>query len=128
MEKEKYDIEFVLGNASQRSVWRMLTEPTALEEWFADKVSLEDETLFTFVWDNKALDAKMVLKKPMSQVRYSWLVEDNPDFYFEFKIHIQDLTGDMALHITDFADSLDKEDAIFLWENQIDLLKRRLGI
>ena len=128
MEKERYDLEFVLGNASHRSVWRMLTEPSALEEWFADKVSLEGDTHFTFVWDKKALYATLVLKKPMSQVRYSWLVEDNPDFYFEFKIHIQDLTGDMALHITDFADSHDKEDAIFLWENQIDLLKRRLGI
>lgn len=26
MKKERYDIEFVLGNASQRSLWRMLTE------------------------------------------------------------------------------------------------------
>lgn len=128
MKKEKYDLEFVLGNASQRSVWRMLTEPSALEEWFADKVLIEDETFFTFIWDKKALNAKMILKKPMSQVRYSWLVEDNPDFYFEFKINIQDLSGDMALEITDFADSSDKEDAIFMWENQVDLLKRRLGI
>jgi len=128
MRKEKYGLEFVLGNASQRSVWRMLTEPSALEEWFAEKVLLEDEKFFTFIWDKKALNAEMILKKPMSQVRYSWLVEDNPDFYFEFKINIQDLTGDMALEITDFANSSDKEDAIFMWENQVDLLKRRLGI
>lgn len=128
MKKEKYDIEFVLGNASQQSVWRMLTEPTALEEWFADKVLLEDETLYTFVWDEKELNAEMVLKKPMSHVRYSWLTEDNPDFYFEFKILIQDLSGDMALQVTDFAHLPEKEDAIFMWENQIDLMKRKLGI
>ena len=76
MKKERYDIEFVLGNASQRSLWRMLTEPTALQEWFADKVMLHDKTIFTFIWDKKAMNAEMVLKKPMTQVRYSWLLEE----------------------------------------------------
>lgn len=128
MKKEKYDIEFVLGNASQRSVWRMLTEPTALEEWFADKVLIEDETLYTFIWHKKKLNAEMVLIKPMFHVRYSWLNENNPDIYFEFKILIQDLSGDMALEVTDFASLHEKEDAVLMWENQIDLMKRKLGI
>ena len=128
MKKEKYNIEFVLGNASQKSLWRMLTDPIAMEEWFADSVRLEDETFYTFVWDDKAVVAEMVLKKPISQVRYSWLTDEKVDNYFEFNIHKLDLTGDMALEVTDFAYSLEKDDAVFLWENQIDLLKRRLGI
>ena len=128
MEKERYDIEYVLGNASQRSLWRMLTEPIALEEWFADKVLLHDKTLYTFIWDKKAINSEMTIKKPMSQVRYNWLMEDNLNSYFEFKLHKLDLTGDMALEITDFAYSLEKEDAILLWNSQIDELKRRLGI
>ena len=128
MEKEKYNIEFVLGNASQQSLWRMLTEPTALEEWFADKVNLKDEIFYTFTWDNKAVNAEIVLKKPISQVRYCWLTEDKSNSYFEFRLHKMDLTGGVALEITDFAYPNDKEDAIFLWETQIDELKRRLGI
>ena len=128
MKKERYDIEFVLGNASQRSLWRMLTDPIALEEWFADKVMLHDKTLFTFIWDKKAMNAEMVLKKPMTQVRFSWLIEENIDTYFEFKIHKQDLTGDMSLEVSDFAYAIDKEDSILLWQYQIDQLKRRLGI
>ena len=128
MKKERYDIEFVLGNASQRSLWRMLTDPIALEEWFADKVMLHDKTLYTFIWDKKAMNAEMALKKPMTQVRFSWLMEENIDTYFEFKIHKQDLTGDMSLEVSDFAYSMDKEDSILLWHYQIDQLKRRLGI
>ncbi|MDD2474556.1 MAG: START-like domain-containing protein [Dysgonamonadaceae bacterium] len=128
MEKEKYNIEFVLGNASQQSLWRMLTEPTALEEWFADKVNLEDEIFYTFTWNNKTTSAEMVLKKPISQVRYCWLTEDKSSSYFEFRLHKMALTGDIALEITDFACSSDKDDAVFLWENQIDELKRKLGI
>ena len=128
MKKEKFNIEFVLGNASQKSIWRMLTEPTSMEEWFADSVRLKDEIFYTFVWDNNPMVAEMVLRKPINQVRYSWLTDEINDSYFEFKIHKLDLTGDMALEVTDFAYSLDKEDAVFLWETQIDLLKRRLGI
>ena len=74
------------------------------------------------------MNAEMVLKKPMTQVRYSWLLEDTPNTYFEFKIHKQDLTGDMSLEVSDFAYSTDKEDSIMLWQYQIDQLKRRLGI
>src|SRR5690554_4879864 len=105
MNKEQYEIEFVLGNASQRSLWRMLTEPTALEEWFADEVKLQDGTFFTFVWDNEEMHAEMVLKKPMTHVRYCWMTKENPGTCFEFKIQVQDLTGDMSLQITDFAHS-----------------------
>lgn len=128
MKKERYDIEFVLGNASQRSLWRMLTDPLALEEWFADKVMLHNKTLFTFIWDKKAMNAEMVLKKPMTQVRYCWVMEESLNTYFEFKIHKQDLTGDMALEVSDFAYAIDREDSILLWQYQIDQLKRRLGI
>ena len=128
MKKEKYNIEFLLGNASQKSLWRMLTEPTAMEEWFADSVKMKDESFYTFIWDDKPMEAEMVLKRPIDHVRYCWLAEERADSYFEFKIHKLDLTRVIALEVTDFAYPDDKDDAIFLWENQIDLLKRRLGI
>ena len=128
MKKEKYTIEFVLGNASQKSLWRMLTDPTAMEEWFADKVKLSDGSFYTFIWDENVHETEMVLKKPMDQVRFNWLAADRADVYFEFRIHKLELSRVIALEVTDFALAEDKEDAIFLWENQIDLLKRKLGI
>ena len=128
MKKEKYSVEFVLGNASQKSLWRMLTDPIAMEEWFADKVKLEDGNFYTFIWGKNAQQAEVVIKKPIDQVRYSWLATDKNDVYFEFKIHKLELSRVIALEITDFALAEDIDDAIFLWENQIDLLKRKLGI
>ena len=128
MKKEKYSVEFVLGNASQKSLWRMLTDPIAMEEWFADKVKLEDGNFYTFIWGKNAQQAEVVIKKPIDQVRYSWLAADKNDVYFEFKIHKLELSRVIALEITDFALAEDIDDAIFLWENQIDLLKRKLGI
>lgn len=128
MKKEKYSIEFVLGNASQKSVWRMLTEPTAMEQWFADSVKQKDDSFYTFKWGDNAQEAEIVLKKPIDQVRYSWLAADRADVYFEFRIHKLELSRVIALEVTDFALAEEKDDAIFLWENQIDLLKRKLGI
>ena len=128
MNKEKYNIEFVLGNASQKSLWRMLTDPIAMEEWFADSVKMKDDNFYTFIWNDKGIEAERVLKKTLEHVRYNWLSADRAGAYFEFKIHKLELSRVIALEVTDFALEDEKEDAIFLWENQVDLLKRKLGI
>ena len=44
-----------------------------------------------------------------------------------FRINVEELTGDVALIITDFAGPEEKEDAIYLWDSQIAELKHLLG-
>ena len=48
--------------------------------------------------------------------------------YQKFRINIEELTGDLALIIVDFAEPEEKEDSIYLWDSQINDLKRLLGI
>ena len=51
MTKEKFHIEFVMGNATQTSLWRMISQPDGLSEWFADKVTMdESEKIYTFFY------------------------------------------------------------------------------
>ncbi|HHW81397.1 MAG TPA: hypothetical protein GX746_06880 [Bacteroidales bacterium] len=128
MNKEKYSIEFVLGNASQQSLWRMLTDSTMMEEWFADKVKIKDGKFYKFVWEDTFQEVEQTINRPISQVRYNWLAEDRVDTYFEFKIHTMELSNEIALEVIAFATPDEKDDAIFLWETQIGLLKRKLGI
>ena len=128
MNKEKYSIEFVLGNASQQSLWRMLTDSTMMEEWFADKVKIKDGKFYKFVWEDTFQEVEQTINRPISQVRYNWLAEDRVDTYFEFKIHTMELSNEIALEVIAFATPDEKDDAIFLWETQIGLLKRNLGI
>ena len=40
---------------------------------------------------------------------------------------VEPLTGDVSLYITDFADEDDVEDAVELWNKQMDILHRNLG-
>jgi uncharacterized protein YndB with AHSA1/START domain len=129
MEKEKFHIEFVMGNVSQNSLWRMVSMPDGLSEWFADEVSFDEDTnQYLFRWSKSEDVALVQFSKPMNAIRFRWLDEDQETAYFEFALHKLELTGDMTLEITDFAEPDEKSDAITLWETQVDELKRRLGI
>ena len=123
----KLELEYTL-NCSPKVLFSWLSTPEGLEEWFADKVVV-DKDLFTFTWDETESKARLSALKENKFVRFEWLgKEDEETNYFEFKIMVQELTSDVALIITDFADPEEKEDAVFLWDTQIGDLKRILGI
>lgn len=126
MTKEKFHIEYVFDKVSRRSLWNHLTTPPGLSSWFADDVSI-NQSVYTFKWDRDEQEAEVLAVKPEVSVRYHW-VDEEDDCYFEFKIHTIELTGATALEITDFAEPDEKEDAIGLWDSQVDMLKRTLGI
>ncbi|MDR0421521.1 MAG: hypothetical protein LBH72_00715 [Proteiniphilum sp.] len=129
MLKEKFHIEFLMGNATQSSLWRMVSQIDGLSEWFADEVSMDEtETVYKFTWGKTVNEARIISRKPQSNIRYGWLDGEGKELYFEFQLRKLDLSGSMTLEITDFAEPGEKGDAIALWEFQIDEMKRRLGI
>ena len=128
MLQEKFHIEFLMGNASQSSLWRMISQIDGLSEWFADEVAMNDkESVYTFTWGKSESKAEIVQSKPQVSIRYRW-INDDESVYFEFRLRKLDLSGDMTLEVTDFAEPDDKGDAITLWESQIEEMKRRLGV
>src|SRR5690606_38275172 len=129
MPKEKFLIEFLMGNATLSSLWRMVSQIDGLSEWFADEVTMDEtENIYTFKWGKSQNQAIIVNQKTLTSIRYRWIDEEEEPSYFEFAIHKLDLSGQMTLEITDFAEPDEKGDAIALWETQVDELKRRLGI
>ncbi|MFT4072828.1 MAG: START-like domain-containing protein [Dysgonamonadaceae bacterium] len=124
---EKFHIEFVLGKISVISLWNMISTADGLNGWFADKVTITDDIKYTFTWNKSDSIALMISQKPSSFIRFQWEEREDPATYFEFRIHIMELSKDITLEITDFADHEDKADAIFLWESQMEILKRKLG-
>lgn len=127
MKKEKFHIEYVFDKVSRRSLWNHVTTPPGLSSWFADDVSIENN-IYIFRWNKDEQEAELLTLRPEVSVRYRWMDDENKDSYFEFKIHTIELTGSTALEITDFAEPDEKEDAIDLWDSQIDMLKHTLGI
>ena len=122
----KFELEYTL-NCSPKVLFPRLSTPEGLNEWFADDVNADGD-LFTFIWNNSESKARLAALKDNKMVRFEWLTIENEDEnYFEFRININELTGDMALIIFDFAEPEEKEDSVFLWDSQIADLKRLLG-
>ena len=127
MKKDKFHIEYVLDKVSKRSLWNHLTTPHGLSSWFAKDVDVNGN-IYTFTWDKSEQEkARLIAMKQGVYIRFSWL-EENDGSYFEFRIHTVELTGIVALEITDFAEPSEIADTISIWDLQVDELKRTLGV
>lgn len=125
----KVELEFNF-NTSPSILFNRLSTPSGLSEWFADDVNL-DGNIFTFIWDKSENRAELIGIKENKYVRFRWI--DNSDLeddnnYFEFRITPDELTGGVALYVTEFIQDDDTEDAVSLWNYQIAELKRNLGV
>ncbi|MDY6802026.1 MAG: START-like domain-containing protein [Bacteroidota bacterium] len=123
--KNKFELEYSL-NSSPKILYARLVTPAGLSEWFADDININGD-IYTFIWNGAEQSAKLLTKKENKLVRYQW-TEEEEDTYFEFKIRKDDLTGEVALVITDFAEEDEKDDSIDLWDSQIAELKHTLGL
>jgi hypothetical protein len=71
--------------------------------------------------------ARLISMKEDHHVRFRWVDMYEPVF-FEFRIEVDELTGDLALIITDFAeDDVAVDSAKLLWKSQIEALFHVLG-
>ena len=121
-----YHLEYPV-KTSINILFERLSTISGLSEWFADDVNIDRQGIYTFTWEGSSQQAKLIGKKKGQFVRFQWL-DSVEDEYFEFKIQIDDLTADVSLIVTDFADDHEeKEDAINLWDTQIEVLKNIIG-
>ncbi len=124
--RSKFELEYQL-NCSPRVLFSRLNTPEGLGEWFAEKVDADGD-LFTFSWNNSESRARLSGLKENKLVRFEWVgMENEGSNYFEFRINIEELTGALALIISDFAEEEEQKDIISLWDSQITDLKRLLG-
>ncbi len=124
-DKIKFELEFPI-HASPQLLFQYISTPSGLSEWFADNVNSRGE-LFTFIWDDSEEDAKLLSKKSGERVKFKWLNEDDSKAFFEIRIQVDDITKDVSLMVTDFAEDDEIEETKMLWENQISSLKQVLG-
>ena len=126
-DKIKYEIEFVV-HASPALLYQYMATPSGMSEWFADNVNSRGE-MYTFIWDGTEEQAKLVNKKSNERIRFRWLEdeEDGEDYYFELRIQVDEITKDVSLIITDYAEDDEVDEGKMFWENQISQLKHVIG-
>lgn len=123
--KEKYTLEYFM-RSSPHVLYNYISAPSALAEWFADNV-VNKEGIFTFTWDGSDEVAKLLSKKKEESIRFQWENDEDSDCYWELAIKIDSLTKDVALMITDYAESDELDEAKLLWDNQVEALKHVIG-
>ena len=124
MEKIKVELEYII-NTSPNILFTCLSTPSGLSEWFANDVNIKDET-FTFFWDRSEESAKL-MKSKKDSIRFQWEDDEGEDYYFQMAIKIDDLTKDVALLVTDFADEDEVDEITLMWDNSISKLKQAIG-
>jgi len=124
-DKIKYEMEFPI-HASPSLLYQYISTPSGMQEWYADNVNSRGE-LFTFIWEGSEEVAKLISKKKSNHIRFQWEEDQDTDYYFEMRIEVDDITKDVSIMVTDFAEEDEVEEGKMLWENMISELKHILG-
>ncbi|MEO6302060.1 MAG: START-like domain-containing protein [Bacteroidia bacterium] len=121
----KFELEFII-HASADMLYEFLSTPSGLSEWFCDDVNIRNG-IYTFIWDGQMQQARLLKTVDVLLVRFQW-VDKNDGSYFEFRIQRDDLTNDISLIITDFADTnAERESSKLLWASQVEKLMHVIG-
>lgn len=126
-QKTKYELEFPI-HSSPQLLFQYIITPSGLSEWFAENVNSRGE-IYSFIWDDTVEKAKLASKKSGEKVKFRWLDENenDTDYYFEIRIQVDEITQDVSLIVTDFAEEDELLEAKLLWENLISDLKHVIG-
>ena len=121
----QFEMEFPI-QVSQKLLYQYISTPSGLSEWFADNVNSRGES-FIFIWDDSEESANLVSKKMPEKIRFQWMDDEDTDYYFELRIQFDEITKDVSLIVTDFAEDGEVEESKMLWTNQVFDLKKVLG-
>lgn len=123
--KNKLVLEYII-NASQKLLYEFITSSSGLSEWFADDVNIQGN-IYTFIWDGSRQQAEVLNITEGRSIRLRWT--DRPsDAYFEFRIEQNELTHELSLVITDFAEAAEEKNSLeVLWQGQVQRLMKIIG-
>ena len=124
--KKEFVIEYDFQSSPQL-LFQYLSSPSGLSEWFSDDVNYRGEK-YTFFWVSLK-SMQEFYQKNNEKIRFQWITEedDEEDYFFEFKIEMDEITKDVSLIITDFSEEDELEEAKLLWDSLVSDLKQVLG-
>ena len=125
MDKVRIDLEYII-KTSPTILFNCLSTPSGLSEWFADDVNIKNDR-YTFFWDGSEETAILKTVCKSESVKFQWEDDEDEDYFFEMTIRIDDLTKDVALLVTDFADEGEEDEIQLMWDNNVDKLKKAIG-
>lgn len=123
--KNKLELEYII-HASPALLYEFISTPSGLSEWFADNVNIQG-SIYSFIWEGAEQKARLLSARENKSVRFQW-IDRSAASYFELRIEKNELTDELSLFITDFADSPDEIGYLErLWNEQVHQLMKVIG-
>ena len=110
----------------------MISNAAGLQKWLADVVT-ENGDEWTFTWGHPWTErdtkvSKLLELEKYDHIKLKWdYQEDDPNAYWEMRIEQSELTGNLNLLVTDYADAEDIDDLNDLWDANMERLHRVSG-
>jgi len=104
-----------------------LSTASGLAQWFADDVNVNEDKIYTFIWDGEDSMARMVSHHTNNQVKFEFISDDDEPNYVEFKLEMSDMTQSVFIRVTDFSEMEDEEELHDLWDSLMTNLKEIVG-
>ena len=118
-------------NASKKIVYAYLSSASGLQEWFADKVRIDEDKNYIFNFDQEDHYAKQTIVKANLHVRWDFFdpkSSDSPkESYIEFKLDETELTQSLFLKVIDQSNFYSPDELEGIWDGLISQLKGTIG-
>lgn len=126
MKRVSFTLEFII-RTSPTIVYKFLTTPSCLIRWFCDKVEIDGEK-FSYYWGDEEEVAYLIDDFEDEYLRFQWEEAESDEEYLEFKMSVSDVTRETVFEIVDYCDEDEVADQKQLWSNQIDAMKKAMGV
>jgi uncharacterized protein YndB with AHSA1/START domain len=123
----QYQIEYPI-KSSVSILFKALATPSGLSEWFCDDVDYEKNgKVYVFKWEDSEQKAEILDQAENSHIKFKWLDDEDDEVFFELRIQVDGITGDVALLITDYCEEDELDESKLLWESQAKELAHNIG-
>lgn len=130
MDNQQYTAEFEF-KASRKMLFPYLTTASGLAQWFAEDVTINEDKVFSFLWDGEEHRAKVTSQRINRFIRFEFLngADDQKEHvdFLEMRLDTNDLTNTVFLNITDSTTAEDEEEFYEIWLQLTDSLKEIVG-
>ena len=131
--KQKLSIEYPLATTSANIAWEQIGTVHGMRRWLADNIEELGDDVIALTWgsiwtDQHTLEARITECQKNDHIRLQWVNEDDPEAYWEMRIGRSELTGELFLHVEDYALAEDIADLHDLWDGNMERLHQVSGL
>jgi len=130
MARNTFVTEFEI-HASKKMLFPYIFTASGLSQWMADDVTVDEDKIFNFIWEDEDHKAKMVSHRINSFVKFEFLPmneeEKEDPRSIEIRLEMNELTQMVFIAVSDYNDIDDDEELQDLWESLVYSLKEIVG-